>query len=127
MGRVLIADDEPMILEMYGTMVEAGGHHVVGRATNGSEAVAAFHSSAPPPDVVLMDFRMPGTNGLEATREILKTHPSAKVVIVSADATVGPECLPAGAAAYLEKPVPMVELLATVTRLSVKGSSVDAG
>lgn len=121
MTRVLIVDDEPMVLEMYGTMIEAGGHEVIGKATNGSEAVSAFHAVSPPPEVVLMDYRMPGTNGLDATRQILKTNPEAQVVIVSADATIGPECAPAGAVGYLEKPVAMSVLWDTVQRLGARG------
>ena len=115
MTRILVVDDEVQIVEMYRTMLEVHGHEVVGTANNGQEAVAAYDAGTPEPEVVLMDFRMPVKDGLDATREIVAKHPDAKVVIVSADATVGPNCKPAGAAGYLEKPVPMVAMMETIT------------
>jgi DNA-binding NarL/FixJ family response regulator len=80
---VLLVDDHSVFLEGLRTLLEAERDlHVVGMAGNGKEAVEFFASLNP--DVVVMDIAMPVLNGVEATRQILKAHPGARVLILSA-------------------------------------------
>lgn len=82
---VLIAEDHEMVRQGFHRMLELEEDmHVVGEAKTGREAVALFKKLKP--DVVLMDIAMPSLNGLEATRQILKAAPDAKVVMLSAHA-----------------------------------------
>ncbi|AUH44513.1 response regulator transcription factor [Streptomyces sp. CMB-StM0423] len=67
--RVVIADDQALVRTGFRMILAADGIDVVGEATDGEEAVAAVRRSLP--DVVLMDIRMPGVDGLEATRRLL--------------------------------------------------------
>jgi two-component system, NarL family, nitrate/nitrite response regulator NarL len=80
---VLLAEDHMIVREGFRKMLEAeDDFQIVGEAQDGRKAVALakkFH-----PDVVLMDIAMPLLNGLEATRQILKNHPAAKVLMLSA-------------------------------------------
>jgi DNA-binding NarL/FixJ family response regulator len=80
--RVLIADDHPLFREgMRGRLDRVADVEVVGEATSGDEAVEMAHKLKP--DVILMDIKMPGLNGIEATREILRANPSVGVLMLT--------------------------------------------
>ncbi|NUQ96496.1 MAG: response regulator transcription factor [Streptomyces sp.] len=80
--RVLLADDHPLLRLGFSLLIDAEDDmQVVGQAADGAEAVAMAASLRP--DVVLMDVRMPGLDGIAAARRIVADHPSAKVVILT--------------------------------------------
>ena len=80
--RVLIADDHPLFREgMRGRLDRMGDIAVVGEASGGDEAVRLSRELEP--HVVLMDIKMPGLNGIEATREILRTNPRVGVLMLT--------------------------------------------
>jgi DNA-binding NarL/FixJ family response regulator len=103
----------------------ADGIVVVGEAGNGQDAVAQAQAHAP--DVVLMDIRMPGMNGLEATRLITGSRPESKVVMLTTfdfDEYVY-EALRAGASGFLLKDAPRRDLIAAV-RAAAAGDALLA-
>jgi DNA-binding NarL/FixJ family response regulator len=80
--RVLIADDHPLFREgMRGRLDRVADIEVVGEAASGDEAVELARKLEP--DVILMDIKMPGKNGIEATREILRAGPEIGVVVLT--------------------------------------------
>jgi DNA-binding NarL/FixJ family response regulator len=80
--RVLIADDHPLFREgMRGRLDRVADLAVVGEAASGDEAVELARELAP--DVILMDIKMPGLNGIEATREILQAGPQVGVLVLT--------------------------------------------
>ena len=80
---VLLADDHTIVREGFRKMLELeNDFEIVGEAQEGRQAVALTAKLRP--DVVLMDIAMPLLNGLEATRQVLKTLPATKVLILSA-------------------------------------------
>ncbi|MEV5883565.1 response regulator transcription factor [Streptomyces sp. NPDC052020] len=80
--RVLIADDQMMVREGFSVLLNAMPDiEVAGEAVDGREAVDKVRELAP--DVVLMDIRMPGLNGIEATREIVAADVTAKVLVLT--------------------------------------------
>jgi DNA-binding NarL/FixJ family response regulator len=102
--RVVLADDHPLILEGIRSLIrDAPGMEVVGEATNGDDAVSIV--LAEHPDVAILDVRMPGIDGVEATRRIVRDHPSTRVIVLSAqaDAEVAVQALRAGAVGFLPK------------------------
>ena len=117
MIRVLLADDQTLVRAGLRVLVESDEElEVVGEATDGNTAVEA--ASRYRPDVVLMDIRMPGMDGLEATRRICSDASlnSTKVVILTtfeADEYVF-EALRAGASGFLLKDTEPAELLSAV-------------
>jgi DNA-binding NarL/FixJ family response regulator len=80
--RVLIAEDHPLFREgMRGRLDRVADIEVVGEAASGDEAVELARKLGP--DVILMDIKMPGKNGIEATREILRASPEIGVVVLT--------------------------------------------
>ena len=102
--RVLVVDDQRVVREGLATIVGSlPGVEVVGLATDGAEAEAA--AAEHQPDVVLMDLRMPGTDGVQATTAIRRRFPATQVVVLTtyADDSSIVEALSAGATGYLTK------------------------
>ena len=115
MIRVLLVDDDDLMRAGLRAVLSSDrGIEVVGEAADGAEAVAAAGQLAP--DVVLMDVRMPGLDGIAATRELLALSPSVRVVILTTfeedDYVFGG--LRAGASGFLLKRTRPEELIEAV-------------
>jgi response regulator NasT len=80
--RVLVVDDDDEVRETLAEMLRAYGFDVVGDAADGSEVAPLAERLSP--DVVLMDLRMPNTDGITAARQIHRRLPNLPVVILSA-------------------------------------------
>ena len=120
--RVLLVDDEEPIRTLLTTYLGGqDGVRVVGTAAGGEEGVAAYAELRP--DVVLMDLRMPGMNGVEATARIVELDPDACVLAltVMADPESIARMLHAGARGYLLKGTPPEDLPAHVRTVTNGG------
>ena len=101
--RILIVDDEPEILDLLMAYFLMSRFEVE-TATNGPDALVTVSQQRP--DVVLLDINMPGMNGLEALREIMKVDRSIPVIIVTGNAelAVTVDAIRNGAFGYVPKP-----------------------
>jgi DNA-binding NarL/FixJ family response regulator len=121
--RVVIADDQPMMRAGFKAVLESTGNiEVVGEAGTGEEAVRVATELAP--DVVLMDIRMPGMDGIEATRLL----PRQRVLILT---TFGLDeyiinALRAGASGFLLKDAPTDEVVAAVRAVAAGDAVLSA-
>jgi DNA-binding NarL/FixJ family response regulator len=110
--RVLIADDQTLVRDGFRMILDAQEDiEVVGEAADGLEAVARSRELRP--HVVLMDVRMPGCDGLEATRELLRDSPETHVLILTTfdlNEYVY-EAMRAGASGFLLKDIPRSQLI----------------
>ncbi|MCX5392112.1 response regulator transcription factor [Streptomyces sp. NBC_00094] len=126
MTTVLIADDQPMQRFGFRMLLESQDDMtVVGEASNGTEAIRLVDRHHP--DVVLMDIRMPGLDGIEATRRIVTTGARTRILIVTTFDLdeYAYEGLRAGASGFLVKDAQPEELLAGI-RAVASGDAVVA-
>lgn len=125
---VLICDDQDLVRDgLQAILSTAPGISVVGEARNGYEAITMVEAHSP--DVVLMDLKMPGTNGIVATRTITNRFPAVRVLILTTyDA---PEwvndAITAGAAGYLLKDAPRHRLIEAIKGTAEGRTHVDPG
>lgn len=111
--RVLIAEDETIIRMDLRQMLEAAGLEVCGEARDGAEAIASARELEP--DVVLLDIRMPGVDGIECARRIYAERPIPIVMVTAhGDRGLVERALAAGAFGYLTKPFRAADLLPTI-------------
>lgn len=80
--RVMIVDDTDHVREMLASMLELDGFDVVGKASSGPEAVSIVGEADP--HIVVMDYKMPGQDGLTTTKLIRSTHPDMPVILYTA-------------------------------------------
>ena len=116
MTRVVVADDQAMVRSGLRMILELADVEVVAEAADGAEAVALAEMHRP--DVVLMDVRMPGTDGIEATRRIVAAELPSRVLILTTfdlDQHVY-DALTAGAAGFLLKDASADQLVGAVER-----------
>lgn len=113
--RVLIVDDEPPARErLRSLLAEIADTSVIGEAANGHEALAAAHRLNP--DVVLLDVRMPGMDGLEAARHLNVLEEPPAVIFTTAYEQYAVQAFDTHAVGYLLKPVRKEQLAAALTR-----------
>jgi len=125
--RVLIADDHPIFRSGLRMLLESvPDMEVAGEATSGQEAVTLAASLQP--DVILMDLKMPGLNGIEATRQIIATHPHIRILVVSMldDDSVF-AAMRAGARGYLMKEADQAEIIQAIQTVNRGGAIFSPG
>ena len=114
---MLAVDDQPIFLRTLRQLIAAApGFELAGEATSGEEALE--RAAALRPDLVLLDVRMPGMDGVETARRLLAGDPASTVVLISLDPLPEPDAaaLGLGAAAFVRK-----------QELSVRRLAVDLG
>ncbi len=125
--RILLADDHALFRQGLKSLLEAeGDFKVIGEAKDGREALR--HALEAKPDVILMDIQMPGLDGVQATQEILREWPQARVVILTMyrqDAYVF-EAVKAGARGYLLKDTDAKALIEAIRRVAAGEVLLDA-
>jgi len=128
MIRVLICDDQDIVRDgLQAILGTAPDIQVVGVARDGAEALDLIPQVRP--DVVLMDLKMPGVNGIQATRRIRDQYPATRVLVLTtyADDEWVFDAIRGGAAGYLLKDTPRQELVAAIKGTAAGQTHVDPG
>ena len=125
--RIVVVDDQALVRAGLRLIIESEpGFDVVAEAADGEQALGVITSHRP--DVVLMDVRMPGIDGLEATRRLIAAHPDAPPVLILTtfeDDDVLWGAIDSGAAGFLLKDTPADDLIAAIRVTRSGGSWLD--
>jgi DNA-binding response OmpR family regulator len=119
--KILVVDDEQFIRNALGKFLSAKGYDVY-KAQDGDEALSAYQLNRP--DIVILDIRMPGKDGVETLRELKEIDPQVNVIMVSAvhEEETAKEAMDEGAFDYITKPIdPNYLELCLNTRLVMSG------
>ncbi len=90
------------------------GFQILGIANNGDEAIKMFDSFQEKPDIIILDYRMPVKNGIDALKAILEIDQSSRVIFASADRTIKESVYLQGAMGFLDKPFTHKRLIKTL-------------
>jgi len=114
---ILIVEDEPFQREMLRDFLNKEGHRVM-EAENGRQALGLLGGNFF--DLLLLDFRMPGMNGLELLQEVKRSNPEIDAIIITAYGTIetAVAAMKAGARDYITKPIDFDELLILIERIA---------
>ena len=115
MIRILIVDDQKIVRESISALLgEVSEFEVMRTVNDGYEAIALIKDLQP--DIILMDIEMPGLNGLEATKSLIKQYPNLKILMLTShdDDELIARSLAAGAEGYLLKNMPHVEIIRAI-------------
>jgi len=118
MVQVFIVEDHPIIRQSYALILQRDTDiHICGEADSGEAALLQIPQLAP--DVVLVDFSLPGMNGLEFVQHLRKDHPALVTIVISGhkDETFTSEILAAGATRYIVKERAAQLLVSTIRQL----------
>lgn len=118
--RVLVVDDTDHVRSMLADMLALDGFEVTGQAADAESALAQVRTT--PPDVVVMDLRLPGMDGVEATRALRDVSPHTHVILYTAylSEETRARAQEAGASYCVDKSSGLVELEREVSRLSLE-------
>jgi len=122
--KVLVVDDEHLFCEMVRRFLEGRGYSVA-EAHDGDQALVVYNQARP--DVVLLDVRMPGKDGLQVLRELKLIDPAASVIMLTAvqDQELAQRAKAKGAVKYITKPIDM-DCLDTTIATAMGLIGVDA-
>ena len=126
-GRILICDDERDIRDILGRLVRQEGYEAL-EAADGTAALAAIRQQ--PPDLLFLDVRMPGLDGIEVLRQVKLLAPQLAVVIISSSAATTDTAMAraCGACGYLLKPFRHEEVLRSLqSAMTERQSQHNAG
>jgi two-component system response regulator (stage 0 sporulation protein F) len=125
-GRLLLVDDDPGVLELLNEYLVAQGYKVE-LASNGEAALSAVRAARP--DLVLLDIRMPGLDGVEVLRRLCRQDATLPVVMVTAneDVTLARETLSVGAFDYVARPFDFTHLEQVVVAGMLHGGPSRGG
>jgi CheY-like chemotaxis protein len=115
---VAIVDDDPQLVMIYHHLFSHRKIPVSFVAYDGFAALEMFRKANPKPLILIIDYRMPGMNGIELMKEILQMAPGTKIIFISADDSIRLDTLKAGASAFLNKPAGINEIMDSIYSLT---------
>lgn len=104
-------------MDLYSLILKRNSFDRIDCAEDGDEAIKMFSKINEKPDFILLDYRMPKMNGIEAAKEILRVNPESKIIMMSADTTVINHAIQIGIKGFIKKPVEVSEFLKQIKEI----------
>ncbi|MHA1783848.1 MAG: response regulator [Candidatus Helarchaeota archaeon] len=109
-----MVDDDDSLRIVYKELLELNGFKIVDTARNGEEAIQILKKMKVPPDVIVMDHRMPIMSGIQATKEITKMNKNINIIFASADSRIKNFVFKLGVKDFLLKPFSCKRLISSI-------------
>lgn len=113
--KIAIVEDEQDLIQIYSFYFESIGYGSILAFTTGEDFLRAISEGGDVPDTVMMDYRLPGKDGLETAKQVLALNPDTKVIITTADDAIREKARDMGFM-FLQKPFSMKELRSMMDR-----------
>ncbi|MDO9537943.1 MAG: response regulator [Thermoplasmata archaeon] len=117
MATIFTVDDDMAMLDMYREMLVMMNHELVAEAIDGHQAITIYKKFDKYPDIVLMDFRMPGKNGIDTMLDIRRINPEQCLIFITSDSDAAKEARELGANTYVLKPFRLDTLSSTINQV----------
>jgi len=113
--KIMIVEDDPLIRQLYETILKKKGYDVVAVASDGEQAVTMYQDLNDKPDLIILDFRMPKMNGLQVSREILAENATTEILMISGDPTFDRKAVISRGINFMQKPVEISEIIKEIS------------
>jgi DNA-binding response OmpR family regulator len=121
---IFVVEDEKAFVHVYDAIFRLAGFQLADWAFSGEEAIEKYRGRISNPDLIIMDHRLPGMNGVETMHELIKMDPSVKILFVSADEKAKRMSLDNGAIAFILKPFSLTDFISTINS-NVPGRTIQ--
>ncbi|NHJ46981.1 MAG: response regulator [Asgard group archaeon] len=109
--KIMIVEDDPLILQLYEQILSQKGYHVIAVASDGAEAVEIYHELPEKPDLIILDFRLPKKNGLEVSKEILARNSTIDILMITGDPLIDQKAIIGPKMSFITKPADIQDIL----------------
>jgi|SRR5579862_1550860 len=113
--KIAIVDDERSLCSVFSILIKSLGYDTEFVAHDGTDIVQAISQGKVHPELIIMDYRMPIMNGMDAARRILKENPNIRIIIASADDSIEGAAISAGLI-FAQKPFSRAQLAALIQK-----------
>ena len=124
MVRVYVVEDDRALQELYCMYLTRMGHEIIGQSFDGVEAIIDlyFNHRENPPDIIILDYTMPGKNGLQVFSDLLKLKyiKNTKVLFITGFGNIQSKALDLGVSKFVQKPFDFNILNKSIEELSLK-------
>lgn len=109
MATIYVVEDDEILQELYKLHLSQKNHHVIGQARDGNEALIDlfFNFATDPPDILIIDYMMPGKNGLELLKDLRRLNIcfESKIFFITGRENIESEIRELGITKYMQKPI----------------------
>jgi len=120
MLKIFIVDDDEDVRRLYERLLNINSFEILPSAKDGEEAIVKFNQFKKKPDIILLDYLMPGLNGIETAKTILNLAPESNIIMISSDNSIKKTALEIGIKRFLSKVVSLEKIIQTIKEVLIE-------